>query len=125
MTENLLDVRNLSVSFHTDEGIIKAVDDVSFHVKSGEIVGLVGESGCGKSVTALSILRLIPSPPGKIESGQVFYNEQDLLKLEKSHLRKIRGCAISMIFQEPLSALSPLQRIGRQLVGIESKSTLA
>jgi peptide/nickel transport system ATP-binding protein/oligopeptide transport system ATP-binding protein len=116
MIENLLEVRNLSVSFHTDDGIFKAVDNVSFHVKSGEIVGLVGESGCGKSVTSLSILKLIPSPPGKIESGQVYFNGQDVLKLDTADLRKIRGSAISMIFQEPLSALSPLQRVGRQLV---------
>jgi peptide/nickel transport system ATP-binding protein/oligopeptide transport system ATP-binding protein len=116
MIENLLEVRNLSVSFHTDDGIFKAVDNVSLNVKRGEIVGLVGESGCGKSVTSLSILKLIPSPPGKIESGQVYFNGHDLLKLDTADLRKIRGRAISMIFQEPLSALSPLQRIGRQLV---------
>jgi peptide/nickel transport system ATP-binding protein/oligopeptide transport system ATP-binding protein len=116
MNEHLLDVRNLSVSFHTDDGVFKAVDNVSFHVKRGEIVGLVGESGCGKSVTSLSILKLIPSPPGKIESGQIYFNRNDLLKLDAADLRNIRGKAISMIFQEPLSALSPLQRIGQQLV---------
>lgn len=116
MNANLLDVRNLSVSFHTDEGVFKAVDDVSLHVKRGEIVGLVGESGCGKSVTSLSILKLIPSPPGKIDSGRIYFNGHDLLKLDTAELRQIRGKAISMIFQEPLSALSPLQRIGQQLV---------
>ena len=116
MVENVLDVRNLSVSFHTDDGRFKAVDNVSLHVKTGEVVGLVGESGCGKSVTSLSILRLIPSPPGFIESGQVFYRGQDLIKLDGRELCKIRGSAISMIFQEPLSALSPLQRVGSQLV---------
>ena len=116
MNNNLLEVRNLNVSFHTDDGVFKAVDDVSLQVKRSEIVGLVGESGCGKSVTSLSILRLIPSPPGKIDSGQVLFNGRDLLKLNTEELRRIRGSAISMIFQEPLSALSPLQRIGQQLI---------
>lgn len=116
MNANLLDVRNLNVSFHTDDGVFKAVDNVSLHVKRGEIVGLIGESGCGKSVTSLSILKLIPSPPGKIDSGQIFFNGHDLLKLNTAELRKIRGKAISVVFQEPLSALSPLQRIGQQLV---------
>ena len=115
MNDNLLDVRDLNVSFHTDDGAFKAVDNVSLHVKSGEIVGLVGESGCGKSVTSLSILRLIPSPPGKIDSGRVLFKDQDLLNLDVDALRRIRGRSISMIFQEPLSALSPLQRIGQQL----------
>ena len=116
MNDNLLDVRNLSVSFHTDDGVFKAVDNVSLHVKRGEIVGLIGESGCGKSVTSLSILKLIPSPPGKTDSGRVYFKGHDLLKLDAVELRQIRGKAISMIFQEPLAALSPLQRIGQQLV---------
>lgn len=116
MNANLLEVRNLSVSFHTDDGVFKAVDDVSLQVKKGEVVGLIGESGCGKSVTSLSILRLIPSPTGKIESGEIYFNGRDLLKLDTSELQQIRGRAISFIFQEPLSALSPLQRIGQQLV---------
>ena len=116
MNPKLLDVRSLNVSFKTDDGVFKAVDNVSLHVKRGEIVGLVGESGCGKSVTSLSILRLIPSPPGNIDSGQIVFRGDDLLKLDAGELRRIRGQAISMIFQEPLSALSPLQRIGQQLV---------
>ncbi len=116
MTDTLLDVRNLNVSFHTDDGKFKAVDNVSLHVKTGEVVGLVGESGCGKSVTCLSILRLIPSPLGIINSGRIYFKGRDLLELDTADLRHIRGKAISMIFQEPLSALSPLQRIGRQLV---------
>ena len=116
MNDRLLDVRDLNVSFHTDDGVFKAVDNVSLHIESGEIVGLVGESGCGKSVTSLSILRLIPSPPGKIDSGRVLFKNQDLLKLDVGDLRRIRGRSISMIFQEPLSALSPLKRIGPQLV---------
>jgi peptide/nickel transport system ATP-binding protein/oligopeptide transport system ATP-binding protein len=116
MNANLLNVRNLNVSFHIDDGVFKAVENVSLQVNSGEVVGLIGESGCGKSVTALSILRLIPSPPGKIESGQIYFNGRDLLRLDTAELRQIRGRAISVIFQEPLSALSPLQRIGPQLV---------
>ncbi|MCP4107745.1 MAG: ABC transporter ATP-binding protein [Desulfobacteraceae bacterium] len=114
--QNLLEINNLSVAFHTEDGIFKAVDDVSFNIKKGEIVGLVGESGCGKSVTALGILRLLPCPPAVIENGEVFFKDQDLLKIKPTELRKIRGRAISMIFQNPLSALSPLQRIGTQLV---------
>lgn len=116
MSSELLDIQNLIVSFHTDDGVFRAVDDVSLQVQRGEIVGLVGESGCGKSVTSLSILKLIPSPPGSIESGSIFFNGHDLLKMSVGQLRNIRGKAISMIFQEPLSALSPLQRIGQQLV---------
>ena len=116
MNINLLDVQNLTVSFHTDDGVFKAVDNVSLQVKRGEVVGLIGESGCGKSVTSLSILRLIPSPPGKIDSGRIYFDGRDLLKLDAAELQQIRGRAISFIFQEPLSALSPLQRIGQQLV---------
>jgi oligopeptide/dipeptide ABC transporter ATP-binding protein len=116
MNTNLLEVRDLSVSFHTDDGVFRAVDNVSMQVKRGEIVGLIGEYGCGKSVTSLSVLKLIPSPPGKIDSGQIYFNGQDLLKMNPAELRQIRGKAISVIFQEPLSALSPLQRIGQQLV---------
>ncbi len=116
MSTQLLKINNLTVAFRTDEGAFNAVDDVSFHINRGEIVGLVGESGCGKSVTALSILRLIPSPPGIIKKGKIAFNDMDLLKLDATQIRKIRGKAISMIFQEPSTALSPLQRIGRQMV---------
>lgn len=112
----LLEVNHLTVTFELDEGIFKAVDDVSFHVSKGEIVGLVGESGCGKSVTALSLLRLVPSPPGHIEKGEIRYKGEDILKMDHNALRNIRGKAISMIFQEPAAALSPLHRIGQQLV---------
>lgn len=112
----MLEVKNLTVTFHTDDGVFKAAADVSLHVETGEIVGLVGESGCGKSVTALSILKLLPSPPAVIEQGKVLFNGNDLLKISTPELREIRGKSISMIFQNPLSALSPLQRIGRQLV---------
>lgn len=112
----LLSVQNLSVSFSADEGRFRAVDDVCFTVGRGQSVGLVGESGCGKSVSALALTRLIPSPPGRIESGRVFFQGTDLLAGSPAELRRVRGNAISMIFQEPLSALSPLHRIGRQLV---------
>jgi peptide/nickel transport system ATP-binding protein/oligopeptide transport system ATP-binding protein len=112
----MLEVKNITVTFETDEGIVKAVDDVSFHIDRNEIVGLVGESGCGKSVTALSILRLIPLPYGRIETGKILFYGKNLLDLNPKEMRKIRGRAISMIFQEPGSALSPLHTIGRQMV---------
>jgi peptide/nickel transport system ATP-binding protein/oligopeptide transport system ATP-binding protein len=118
MKEPLLKIEGLAVSFKTDEGILRAVDDVSFDIHSGEIIGLVGESGCGKSVTALSILRLIASPPGRIESGRIIFRGTDVLTLPSETMRTIRGRSISMIFQEPLSALSPLQRIGRQMMEV-------
>jgi peptide/nickel transport system ATP-binding protein/oligopeptide transport system ATP-binding protein len=112
----LLTVENLAVSFKTDEGHLQAVDGVSFQVNRGEVLGLVGESGCGKSVTAHSLVRLIPSPPGRIDSGAVQFGGRNLLELPLNELRQIRGRAISMIFQDPLTALSPLQRVGAQLV---------
>ena len=112
----LLQIRNLSVSFETDEGRLRAVEDVSFDVREGEVLGLVGESGCGKTVTALSILRLIPSPPGHIDSGEILFRGRDLLGLPTEELRRIRGQAISLVFQDPMTALSPLHRIGHQLV---------
>jgi len=111
----MIRIQDLSVSFETDEGIVRAVDGVSLDIHGGEVLGLVGESGCGKSVTAMSILRLIPSPPGRIESGSVLFRGAELLSLPMPELRKIRGNAISMIFQEPMTALSPLHRIGKQL----------
>ena len=116
MTSPLLKVEDLVVTFKTDEGVVRAVDHVSFEVRKGEILGIVGESGCGKSVTAMSLLRLIPQPPGRIESGRAWFEGRDLLTIPVAELRKIRGAQISMIFQEPMTALSPLHRIGRQLV---------
>lgn len=118
MTTPLLEIKDLTVRFHVDEGEFDAVERVSFHVKPGEAVGIVGESGCGKSVTALSIPRLIPSPPGRIVRGQVLFHGEDLTRVPAATLRRIRGKAISMIFQEPLSALSPLKRIGDQMTEI-------
>lgn len=112
---SLLSVKNLGIEFVTDEGVVRAAEDVSFHISRGESLGLVGESGCGKSVTALGLTRLIPCPPGRIFSGQVLFEDRDLLRIKPQALRAVRGNDISMIFQEPLSALSPLHRIGRQM----------
>lgn len=112
----LLDIQNLSVSFSTDEGRVPAVNQVSLRLERGQVLGLVGESGCGKSVTAMSILRLIPQPPGTIEDGKILFHGHDLLSLPIDELRGVRGRRIAMIFQEPMTALSPLHRIGAQLV---------
>jgi len=116
VSATILEVDNLTVTFDTDEGVFNAVEAVSFAIAAGEVVGLVGESGCGKSVTALSILRLIPSPPGRITAGSVRFKGADLAALSAAELRRVRGSGISMIFQEPSAALSPLHRVGRQLV---------
>jgi len=115
VAELLLKVRNLSTYFFTDNGIVKAVDGVSLDIHRGEIVGLVGESGCGKTVTALSIMRLIPSPPGRIVSGEIWFEGVDLLKLDDDGIRSIRGHKIAMVFQEPMTSLNPVLTIGRQL----------
>jgi oligopeptide/dipeptide ABC transporter ATP-binding protein len=110
----LLEVRNLVTHFFTDEGVAQAVNGVSFDVRRGETLALVGESGCGKSVTSLSILRLIP-PPGRIVSGEVVFRGRDLLKLREKDVRSVRGREISMIFQEPMTSLNPVFTIGRQI----------
>jgi oligopeptide/dipeptide ABC transporter ATP-binding protein len=115
VAEPLLSVRDLRTYFYTDEGVVRAVDGVSYDVYPGEIVGLVGESGCGKTVSALSILRLIPQPPGKIVSGEIWFEGQDLLKLDDEGIRSIRGNKIGIIFQEPMTSLNPVLTIGRQL----------
>ncbi|MBT3379507.1 MAG: ABC transporter ATP-binding protein [Lentisphaerae bacterium] len=112
----LLQVQDLRVTFNTEEGRLTAADSVSFDIHPGEVLGMVGESGCGKSVTALSILRLIPSPPGQIANGRILLQGTDLLELPVRELRDVRGDKISMIFQEPMTALSPLHRVGKQLV---------
>jgi peptide/nickel transport system ATP-binding protein/oligopeptide transport system ATP-binding protein len=112
----LLDIHNLGVVFDTDDGTLTAVDEASFSINRGEVVGLVGESGCGKSVTAQTILRLLPRPPGRIISGEVLFHGTDLLRLPAAELRAVRGSRISMIFQEPMQALSPLHRVGDQLI---------
>jgi oligopeptide transport system ATP-binding protein len=112
----LLRVENLRTYFHTRAGIVRAVDSVSFSVNPGETLGIVGESGSGKSVACLSLLRLIPSPPGRIESGRADFNGIDLLHCDDAQLRKIRGHRISMIFQDPMSSLNPYMRIGDQVM---------
>lgn len=111
----LIQVKNLRTSFFTPEGEIKAADGVSFSLEEGKTLGLVGESGCGKSVTALSIMRLVPSPPGRIVGGEILYRGQDLLKLGLEAMRKIRGNEISMIFQEPMTSLNPVFTVGNQI----------
>ncbi len=116
MTEPLLSVRNLRTYFHTDAGVVRAVDDVSFDILPGEVLGIVGESGSGKSITAMSILGLIPIPPGRIESGQILWKGKDLLTATESELRKVRGGEIAMIFQDPMTALNPVYTIGNQIV---------
>jgi oligopeptide/dipeptide ABC transporter ATP-binding protein len=115
MNAKLLDIEELGVSFHLPEGIARAVDGVSFDLAAGETLGLVGESGCGKSVTALSILGLVPSPPGRIEAGRIQFEERNLLALDAERLRRIRGRDIAMIFQEPMTSLNPVLPIGRQV----------
>lgn len=111
----LLEVRNLKTYFHTQDGVVKAVDDVSYDVNRGETIALVGESGCGKTVSALSILRLVAEPAGKIVSGEILFDGIDLLKLSDDEMRKMRGAKISIIFQEPLTSLNPVLTIGRQI----------
>ena len=111
----LLQVKDLRTYFFTDEGVVKAVDGISYDIEEGETLGLVGESGCGKSVSALSLLRLIPTPPGKIVGGEVVFEGVDLLKVDEDEIRHVRGNRIAMVFQEPMTSLNPVLTIGRQL----------
>jgi oligopeptide transport system ATP-binding protein len=111
----LLQVKDLRTYFYTEEGLVKAVDGVTFDVQEGETLALVGESGCGKSVSALSLLKLLPIPPARIVSGEVLFEGDDLLKLDEDDLRKIRGNRISMVFQEPMTSLNPVLTIGKQM----------
>jgi len=111
----LLEVRDLCTYFYTDDGVAKAVDGVSFSVGPREVLGLVGESGCGKTVSALSIMRLVPSPPGRIVSGAIRFRGQDLLRASERQMRRIRGNQISMIFQEPMTSLNPVFTVGNQV----------
>ncbi len=112
----ILEVKGLKTFFYTEQGIVKAVDDVSFSIERGQTVGIVGESGCGKSVTSLSILRLVNWPPGKIAGGEIIYNNRNLLSLKENEMREIRGNDISMIFQEPMTSLNPVFTIGSQIM---------
>jgi oligopeptide/dipeptide ABC transporter ATP-binding protein len=116
MSETLLNIKNLETHFSSDDGIVKAVDDVSFEIKKGETFGLVGESGCGKSVTALSIMRLIPDPPGKIVGGSIEFEGEDLTTYTERQMQKVRGNKISMVFQEPMTSLDPVFTIGSELI---------
>jgi len=112
---SLLTIQDLQTHFFTGEGVVRAVDGVTLSVRPGETLGLVGESGCGKTVTALSILRLIPNPPGRIVGGTICFEGRDLLRLPEEEMRSIRGCAISMIFQEPMTSLNPVFTVGEQV----------
>ena len=118
MNNPILQIKNLKTYFHTDNGIAHAVDNVSFNLNSGETLGIVGESGCGKSVTSLSIMKLIDQPPGFYESGEILYKNQNILTMSENELRGIRGNKISMIFQEPMTSLNPVFTIGNQIIEV-------
>jgi oligopeptide/dipeptide ABC transporter ATP-binding protein len=113
--EKLLEVHNLKTYFYTEKGVAEAIDGIDFEIFSGEVLGVVGESGCGKSVTALSIMRLIPEPPGKIVDGKIFLKGTNLLELKREEMRNIRGNNVSMIFQEPMTFLNPVYTVGDQI----------
>jgi oligopeptide/dipeptide ABC transporter ATP-binding protein len=116
MEQTLLEVNNLQTYFYTDGGIVKAVDDVSFTIHSGKTLGVVGESGCGKSITSLSIMQLVETPPGKIVGGEILYHGENLLEKSRDEMRKIRGDKIAMIFQEPMTSLNPVFTVGQQIM---------
>ena len=113
--EKILDVKELRTNFYTGEGVVKAVNNLSYHINTGECIGLVGESGCGKSVSAMSILRLIPYPPGVIEGGEILFKGENLLEVDDERIQEVRGGRISMIFQEPSTSLNPVLSVQRQL----------
>jgi peptide/nickel transport system ATP-binding protein len=115
MGERLLEIKGLKTYFFTDEGVVRAVDGVDLHIDKGETLGVVGESGCGKTVTALSIMKLIAMPPGRIVEGQILYQGKDLVTLPPAQMRKVRGKEISMVFQEPMTSLNPVFTIGEQI----------
>ena len=115
MGERLLEIKGLKTHFFTEEGVVRAVDGVDLHIDKGETLGVVGESGCGKTVTALSVMKLIPMPPGKIVEGQMLYGGRDLVTLPPAQMRKVRGKEISMVFQEPMTSLNPVFTIGEQI----------
>ena len=124
--EKLLEVRGLKTHFATDRGLFRAVDGISFNVPRGRTVGLVGESGCGKSVTSLSVMGLVPSPPGKVEAEAVMFGDSDVLKLSADARRRLRGSKMSMIFQEPMTSLNPVHTIGHQIIeGILAHTTMS
>lgn len=113
--KNLLEIKNLRTHFFTEDGVVPAVDGVDFELRPGQTLGIVGESGCGKSVTAISILRLVPNPPGRIVGGEILFDGKDLVKASQSEMNEIRGNDIAMIFQEPMTSLNPVFTIGRQI----------
>jgi oligopeptide transport system ATP-binding protein len=116
LAPKVLDVHNLATRFHTQEGIVHAVNGVSLHVEEGETLGIVGESGCGKSVTMLSVLRLIPQPPGEVHADSVMFYDRDLTKLSQEEMRDVRGSQIAMIFQDPMTSLNPVLTVGYQIM---------
>lgn len=120
MSDKILEIKNLTVYYGSGEDTVKAVNNTSFFIERGESLGLVGETGAGKTTTALSIMQLIPNPPGKIMSGEIFYNGEDLIKLPQKEKRKIRGHKISMIFQDPMTALNPTLTVGEQIAEVIS-----
>lgn len=115
-SENLLEIKQLYTRFHTDDGTVHAVNGISYAMEKGEILGVVGESGCGKSVHAMSIMRLIPEPPGQIQAESILFNNRNLLKLSKEEMRQIRGGEIAMVFQDPMTSLNPVYTIGFQIM---------
>ena len=115
MTEKILEVKDLKTYFYIEDGELRAVDGLSYSVDKGQCIAIVGESGCGKSVSALSIMRLIPYPPGIIVGGEIIFDGQDLLKISEEEIRRIRGCRIAMVFQEPMTSLNPVLTVNRQL----------
>ena len=112
----LLNIKNLTTRFYTDDGVVHAVNGVSYTLKEGGLLGIVGESGCGKSVHALSIMRLIPSPPGKIEGGEIWFDGRDLLKVSEADMHHVRGAEIAMVFQDPMTSLNPVYTVGFQIM---------
>jgi oligopeptide transport system ATP-binding protein len=113
--ENILEINNLKTHFFTEDGVVKAVDGISFELKKGETLGIVGESGSGKSITALSIMRLVPSPPGKIIDGEIFFKGNNFLEFSEKEMRDVRGNEVAMIFQDPMSSLNPVIKVGEQI----------
>jgi oligopeptide transport system ATP-binding protein len=114
-SDNLLEIRNLTTRFYTQDGVVHAVNGISYSLAEGDTLGIVGESGCGKSVSMLSVMRLVPDPPGKIEDGQVIFYDRDLLKLSEEEMRYVRGAEIAMIFQDPMTSLNPVLTVGFQI----------